>query len=73
MIVYSSAIGTYNDSTELLVAIHKHPVGVMVAAVLQSLSVVMLEERTRISMLLGTRVQPILRSEGRISLFRIAA
>ena len=42
VIVYSSAIGTYNDSTELLVAIHKHPVGVMLAAALQGLSVVML-------------------------------
>jgi hypothetical protein len=42
VILYSSAIGTYNDSTELLVAIHKHPFGVMASAVLQSLSVAML-------------------------------
>jgi hypothetical protein len=42
VVIYNATVGSYNDSAELLVAIHKHPAGTIAAAVLQGLAVVVL-------------------------------
>jgi hypothetical protein len=42
VVVYNGSIGSYSDSTELLVALHKHPAAAIGGSVLQGLSVILL-------------------------------
>jgi hypothetical protein len=42
VVVLNSALGTYNDSAELLVAVHKHPAATVAASVLQALASVLI-------------------------------